>query len=126
MTLKIYLWCALILTAIKLVCIVLCCFNYPQVFNWLIGKDVYVDEEVLADRAVVTKHIGGGFFDPPDIARLAARGSFKDTDVIEGMRDCNAIFVTRRSLVQDEEGPSGDIALAPIQRLSRVSAFVNV
>jgi len=94
------LWCSCLLILVEEMITIWCCrFNYPQVFNWLLNKMVLLDEEIVENAVQSYKHIGslgGAFFPPCDIERLAARGSLNGTDVVT-LTASKTILVQKRS-----------------------------
>lgn len=91
------------------------------------GKDVYIDEELITSKS--NKNVlaragtfGTSFFDPPDIARIAARGSVRE-GAVRGTVG-KAIFVTKDEDDGKEKRKGGGV---PSKRPSkRRSTFVAI
>lgn len=100
------------------------------------GKEVYVDERLFPANVtqstndfVNAGNIASAYFDPPDIARIAARGSLKNTKIAEHSNS-RMIFVTKDETDDKAEGVSKEILDdAPkdsYSRKSRRSTFMTL
>ncbi|CAL8139862.1 unnamed protein product [Orchesella dallaii] len=127
-TTKAVIWCSIISVLFKFIVIGLCRFNYPQVFNWMVGKHVYVDEKLVE---TLDPTIGGGMFDVCDIARLSARGSTGGK--VRKLPDQRTYVVTQKSetdLADDNVRHSNEsdgtaIKVKPTRRPTLVSLTSN-